>query len=199
MSVRALARPVPVSAQARVPVLLLAAVCVWAGCVRPPAPGFPPPLSENLRAARALDQQGVVAFEAGRYRDALLYFQAALAHGGPSSERWNAAKCELRLDEPEKADTELVAYLAMTDLSTDDRRDGDALLGTIRRRPSPLTVLSNPLGAGVVIDGRRAGVTPVTVSVAPGDHTVAVQLPQAKDERVVNARYGRAILVEAHP
>jgi hypothetical protein len=169
-------------------------------CVRPKSAAQPPTaaMTESLRAARALDQQGVIAFEAGRYRDALVFFDAAFAHGGPASERWNAAKCYLRLDEPDKADAELSAYLQLPDLAWEDRRDGEALLLSLRRRSSPLTVVSTPLGLPVSLDGRRVGVTPLTTPLAPGDHVVLVEGP-GEAARVVTARLGRAILVEAHP
>jgi hypothetical protein len=156
--------------------------------------------SEGVRAARALDQQGVLAFEVGRYHDALLYFDAAFAHGGPPSERWNAAKCHLRLDEPAQAEAALVEYLALPGLTTEDRREADAALDTIRRRASTLTVLSVPLGLPASVDGRHVGVTPVTTAVSPGDHVVLVErAPDARQQGSVTARLGRSILIEAHP
>jgi hypothetical protein len=158
------------------------------------------PPTEALRAARALDQQGVLAFQAGRYHDALLYFDAAFAHSGPPSERWNAAKCHLRLDEPAQAEAALVEYIGLPGITADDRREAEAAVEALRRRSSSLTVLSVPLGLPVSVDGRRLGVTPFTTSVAPGDHVVLVErAPDARQEGSVTSRFGRSILVEAHP
>jgi hypothetical protein len=153
-----------------------------------------------LASARAFDQQGVLAFEAGRYHDALLYFQAALAHGGPSSERWNAAKCYLRLDQPEEAESELVAYLALPGLGPDDAREGAAALDGLRRQSSTLTVISTPLRLAVRLDGRHVGATPLSIQVPPGEHVVVVDRDASThDARRINAHLGRAIIVEATP
>jgi hypothetical protein len=156
--------------------------------------------ANEIYGARALDQQGVLAFEAGRYHDALLFFDAAYAHGGPPSERWNSAKCHLRLDEPFQAESLLTEYLSLAGLSKEDRREATSTLDELRRRPSTLMVLSAPLGLPVVVDGRRVGVTPVTTWVAPGDHSLLVDRPpDVHMERPFTARFGRAVLVEAHP
>ncbi len=174
------------------------AACALA-CTLPPARSAAP-ATESVRTARFLDQQGVLAYEAGRYHDALIYFEAALAHGGPASERWNAAKCHLRLDEPEKADADLAAYLAMSDLAAEDRRDGRAELEAVRQHPSTLTVISTPLALPVWVDGARVGMTPLSVPLAPGDHVVLVlRGPDARDVHPVSARMGKAILVESNP
>lgn len=159
-----------------------------------------PRVSEELRRARAFDQQGVNAFASGRYHDALLYFDAAFAHGGPPSERWNAAKCHLHVDETEEAEADLVAYLALAGITADDRREAEALLTAIRSRPSMLTVTSMPLDRPVMLDGRRLGTTPVSVAVAPGEHVIVVDRgAEGREERRAVARLGRAVIVEFRP
>lgn len=170
-----------------------------AACL-PLAPVAAPAGTDELRQARAFDQQGVAAFEAGRYRDALLYFQASRAHGGPPSERWNEAKCLLRLEDVEQAEAAFVAYLESPGLTTEDRREAEASLQALRHRPSVLTVMSSPLGLAVSVDGRRLGVTPLSASVASGEHLVMVQRgSDAHDDRTVSARLGRPIILEARP
>src|SRR5258706_16315894 len=57
----------------------------------------------DLDAARELDQQGVRAFAAGRFREAIHFFEEARRLGGPASELWNIARCHERLDEPEES------------------------------------------------------------------------------------------------
>jgi PEGA domain len=151
------------------------------------------PLTEELRVARSYDEQGVLAFEAGRYHDALLYFEASLARGGPPTERWNGARCHMRLDEPVEAERDLAAYLASSGLSPADRREAETTLTELRRRPSTLTITSRPLGLPVTVDGRHVGATPVTTWVAPGDHIVVVSKGAAHN---ISARVGKSIIVE---
>src|ERR1700736_4580579 len=57
----------------------------------------------DLDAARELDQQGVRAFAAGRYREAIHFFYEARRLGGPPTELWNIARCHERLDEGEES------------------------------------------------------------------------------------------------
>jgi len=147
--------------------------------------------ADEIDQARALDQQGVRAFQQGRYRDAIVFFERALDHHGPASELWNIAKCRLKLDEPEAAHAVLEDYLERKDLNADDRREAEKLKRDLETRSSSLTILSSsPMSVGV--DGRSIGVTPITIDVAPGAHTVSS--PQREQE--LNAQYGRAIIVQ---
>ena len=58
------------------------------------------------------------------------------------------------------------------------------LQGTAREpRPGNLTINTRPNDAEVLIDGTRRGTTPLTLSLAPGTHTITVR--NAGDERVV--------------
>lgn len=158
----------------------------------------PAAAEDPLARARALDREGVRAFQDGRYRDALRYFEDALALGGPASELWNAARCHQRLDEPELADEALARYAARGDVSAGDRREAERLRKELRARPSPLTVTSAPARAFVAVDGRPAGAAPVTVEVAPGPHKVLVRAEGfAQREETVTAQWGRAIVIDA--
>jgi hypothetical protein len=53
-----------------------------------------------------------------------------------------------------------------------------------------LTVDTEPAGADVVIDGQPRGVTPLTLSLSPGEHTVAVRLDGAERTRPVTLAAG---------
>jgi hypothetical protein len=159
-----------------------------------------PSTTDDLAKARALDGEGVKAFQEGRYNDAIRFFEEAHRLGGPPFELWNIAKCHLRLDQPEQAAEMLERYLDTKDLPPDDRREASEQLEELRRRPSTLTVSSSPTGATVIIDGKTldAGRTPVSTTVPPGPHTVTVQLEdRAPYTRQVEARYGRAVIVDA--
>ena len=50
-------------------------------------------------------------------------------------------------------------------------------------RPGNLTINTRPIDAEVLIDGARRGATPLTLSLAPGTHTITVR--SAGDERIV--------------
>jgi hypothetical protein len=157
--------------------------------------------NSDVVRARELDQYGVRAFREGHYRDAIRFFSEAFKLGAPSTELWNIAKCEQKLDEPEEADAALERYLAQSDLTPRDRADATHELQELRRRPSTLAIDSVPTAARVSIDGKRPpgnAVTPLSTEVAAGKHHVRVD----KDgtgvfEAEVDARYGRAILVNA--
>lgn len=154
----------------------------------------------DMSSARLFDHEGVIAYEAGHYAEAIRYFDAALSHGGPPSERWNIARCLLKLDDPERADQALAAYLALPGLSPQDRRDAVSTLDEVRARPSTLTVVSAPSGSTVLVDGRRQGNTPLAVMIAPGQHVVTIERAGgSRDEQHVDARFGRPVIVEVPP
>ena len=56
--------------------------------------------------------------------------------------------------------------------------------GTLQpTRPGNLTIETRPVASEVLIDGERRGTTPLTLSLAPGPHTITVR--NGSDERVV--------------
>jgi hypothetical protein len=157
--------------------------------------------SEDMERARLLDQQGVRAYKEERYNDAIRFFEEAFHIGGPPSELWNIARCHLRLDDPEDAAKEIERYLGQSGLSLEDHAEATQQLHEIQHRHSTLTVASSPSGATVFVDNRRgapAGVTPATIDLPPGSHTVYVERPGYESyDKSVDAKYGRALLVDA--
>jgi hypothetical protein len=153
--------------------------------------------SPSLLRARELDEQGVHAFRDGRYRDAIRFFEAARKLGGPSSEIWNIARCQQKLDEPEKAAQAFEQYLAESDLSSADRTTATRELDELRRRPSQLSVDTDPPGATFFVDGRPVpSATPAALDVPPGKHAVRIESAGYEPvEQPLEARLGRAILV----
>jgi hypothetical protein len=60
-----------------------------------------------------------------------------------------------------------------------------------------LTIESQPSGANVAIDGRDAGVTPLTIdALEPGRHTVSISTPTATVKRTVRVEAGRVITLD---
>jgi hypothetical protein len=156
--------------------------------------------SEELARARTLDREGVKAFGERRYNDAIRYFEEAYRLGGPPFELWNIAKCHLELDQPELAAETLERYLALANLPPDDRAEATEQLEQLKQRSSTLTVSSSPSGALVAVDGKplAEGKTPVSSTIPPGSHTITVSLDgHAAYTRKVDARYGRAVIVDA--
>jgi hypothetical protein len=153
----------------------------------------------DLARAHQLDKEGAKAYGEGRYADAIRAFDEAYHLGGPPFELWNIAKCHLRLDQPEQAGEMLEKYLATPNLPKDDREEAAAQLDQLKKRPSKLTVSSSPSGANVSVDNKPVpGVTPLSVDVPPGSHTVTVSAPTGVPyTHQVEARYGRALSIDA--
>jgi hypothetical protein len=151
----------------------------------------------NLDSARELDQEGVRAFRENRYSDAIRYFRAAYRLGGPSSELWNLARSQERLDDPESAVAAIQEYLALHDLSPQDRAEAEHELRVLRTRPSMLTITTTPPGAAVVVDGKQSlGPTPLSVELSAGLHTISLRIGGfAEEKRTLEARFGRAVIV----
>ncbi len=58
-----------------------------------------------------------------------------------------------------------------------------------------LTVATTPEGAAVGIDGKPAGMSPVTIEVRPGSHTLSLRREGCADEvRPAEAHVGRALV-----
>ncbi len=146
---------------------------------------------DALARARFLDQQGVRAFAEGRYRDAATLFNESYRAGGPATELWNVARCQLKLDDPDAARRTLEAYLAQQNLSADDRAEGKRLLDEIEKRVSTFVVASTPAGATVTLDGRVIGTTPLTSTLQPGAHEIRV----GDVTKHIQARDGRAVVI----
>lgn len=163
-------------------------------------PGGSSTRADDLARARTLDKEGAKAYEAGRYNDAIRYFEEAHRLGGPPFELWNIAKCHLRLDQPEQAAEMLEKYLATPSLPAEDREEAAQQLAELKKRTSTVTIASTPSGARVAVDGRviEGARTPTSTTVEPGSHDVTLTLSgYATYHRDVDARYGRAIIIDA--
>jgi hypothetical protein len=150
----------------------------------------------NVDAARSLDQEGVRSFSDGRYSDAIRYFNAARALGGPASELWNIARCLERIDDAEGAARAIDEYLAESDLEAQDRAEAEREAQSLRTRASMLTVTTTPPGATMTLDGQSVGATPATLELRAGPHTLVLKREGfATETRPVEARFGRAVIV----
>ena len=146
---------------------------------------------DTLSRARFLDQQGARAYAEGRFRDAAALFNESFRAGGPATELWNVARCQLKLDDPDAARRTLQAYLDRTDLGAEDRAEGQRLEGEIAKRISTFVVASTPAGATVTVDGRVAGTTPYTSTLQPGAHEILI----GSVTKHIVAKDGRAVIL----
>ena len=64
------------------------------------------------------------------------------------------------------------------------------------RAPGKLTIESRPAGAEIVIDGQRQGLTPATIMVPPGSHTLVVR--RGTDARRVPLTIGAGAEIAEH-
>jgi len=62
-------------------------------------------------------------------------------------------------------------------------------------RTGQLTARSEPPGATVLVDGRERGVTPITMNVTIGSHTVVLQSEKGSVRRTVTVAFDRAAVV----
>jgi hypothetical protein len=153
-------------------------------------------VNPNVAAARALDQEGVRSFGEGRYSDAVRYFQAARALGGPASELWNIARSLERMDDPEGAARAIDEYLAESNLAPQDRAEAQREAQSLGARSSMLTVTTTPAGATILVDGQPVATTPATLELRAGSHSLVLRHDGfATATRSVEARFGRAVIV----
>ncbi len=151
---------------------------------------------DALARARFLDQQGVRAFGEGRFRDAATLFNESYRAGGPPTELWNVARCQLKLDDPDAARKILEVYLDRKDLSAEDRAEGKRLLDEIENKTSTFVVASTPAGATVTLDGRVIGTTPVSSVLQPGAHEIRIAREGVgSTTKRVQAHDGRAVVI----
>ena len=152
----------------------------------------------DLDAARELDRQGVAAFQAGHFENALAFFGESRRLGGPPSEIWNSARCLENLDRTEDALHAIETYLSQRGVLGEDRALAEREVEKLQTLPAPVTILSTPGGASVALDGEPlTGVTPLSVDVPPGAHTVLLRRSGYDAHAIaIVARPGTIVLVE---
>ncbi len=136
---------------------------------------------EEARArASAVYKKGVAAYQRGDYPEAVVYFLRADRIISRPEFSYNIARAYDKLGDdanslrwyrdylrraPEAADKQQVVALI------EDRQ-----LALMEQGLQQLTVLSEPMGATLVVDGRALGVTPWTGELTPGAHRLELRL-----------------------
>jgi tetratricopeptide (TPR) repeat protein len=139
------------------------------------------PSKSALETARQRYQEGAQAFSKGHFADAVdLFLDANRAAPNPAF-AYNIGLAYDQLGDTRNALRWFRAYLREVPNAPDrpqiEPRIEEAEKRLTARGVQQVTVLSDPGGATVVIDDQRLGVTPWTGELAPGSHTVTLELP----------------------
>jgi tetratricopeptide (TPR) repeat protein len=137
------------------------------------------PAKLHTEAKRYL-HEGVRAYEAGRYRDAIELFLAANRILPSPAHSYNVAKAYEKMGDTGGALSWYRDYLRRAP-AADDREDVRKIIRSLEktltaRGVQQVSVASVPPGATVLIDGQPMGVTPWTGELPPGSHTATLQL-----------------------
>jgi hypothetical protein len=139
--------------------------------------------------ARAMFEEGNGHLERGlrlrgqararELRDALNLYHRALRVTRSRNVIFNIALAYEGLERFEDAYAYFSEYVAIDDLSEEDRREGEHHLATLTPRIALVEVTSQPPGATIYVDRRDLsprGVTPATIATQPGSHRVILVL-----------------------
>ena len=140
------------------------------------------PEAEAKDRARSLFQQGVAAYRAGRYYEAVDIFLETQRIYPDTQLCFNVARAYENLGNTSAALRYYRDYLRQADRPS----DGEEVKARVRkleqrlseRGVQQLTVLSQPEAATVLLDGKPVGVTPWTGETYPGKHRLALELDQ---------------------
>jgi tetratricopeptide (TPR) repeat protein len=142
----------------------------------------PSPASDAQRRdlAKAKYEQGVDAYRADRYADAVRLFLEADAISPSAALSYNIARAYEKLEDDAQTLRWYRNYLRLNPEAPNAaqvrefvRTLAEALA---KKGIQQLTILSTPVGATVSIDGSPLGVTPLTVELSPGRHTALLTL-----------------------
>jgi tetratricopeptide (TPR) repeat protein len=138
------------------------------------------PEAEAKDHARVLFQQGVAAYRAGKFYDAVQIFLQTQRVYPDTQLLFNVARAYENLGNASAALRYYRDYLRQADRPS----DGDEVRERVQRLEQQLsqrgvqqlTVLSQPESATVVLDGKPVGITPWTGETYPGKHRLALTL-----------------------
>lgn len=153
------------------------------------------------REAKARYEQGAKAYREERYKDAIDLFLEADALSPSSALSFNIARAYDKIQDVKNALRWYRDYLRR-EPSADDRKQVEKVIHThelaLRDRGiQQVTVVSEPAGATLRVDGRPVGVTPWTGELAPGTHAFALVLGGYSDtQRAVELAADRALFVD---
>jgi tetratricopeptide (TPR) repeat protein len=176
-------------------VLLVSAL--WLGAEGP---------ADDAAQARAAFQAGQARYRAGRFAEALEAFSAAQALRPHPSVTFNLARCHDRLGNLARALRAYREYLRLVPRAPDVPQVLAAIARLERtlaeKGLQQLTVLTQPPGAAVRLDGASLGLSPVTTEVGVGPHTLELTLAghqPGKRSVVLSPASGLEVTVDLSP
>jgi len=159
--------------------------------------------------AQAAYRAGVEHFKANRFEDAIREFNKAYRLDPNPVLVFNMARAFEETRQYTSAIEFYRRYLTMAPESTDRQAVEDSirtlelLAAKNQTQAVALSVISQPDGATVFVDGREVGVTPMKLDVAPGKHFIALEragFVRASEEVSIDAGQPlerRVVLVQA--
>lgn len=156
---------------------------------------------ETRLRAKQLYEEGLAAYHAGHYSDAIDQLLAADKTLPNAAFSYNIALVYEAMGDQRSALRWLRGYLRQKGEGADEAetlakvRSLEAELQA--RGLQQLTVLSKPVGATLKVDGAALGVTPFTTELTPGSHQITVTLDGFQNQqRLVELRPDRSMDVE---
>jgi hypothetical protein len=138
------------------------------------------PDAATKKAAREGYAAGEKAYQAGDYKTASVEFRKAYELIPTIHAQFWLAMADSHGDDPGAAYEALSAVLASTEaskLGDDKLAAGNTRLEELKKSPASLVVTTTPPGSEVTVDGApQTGVTPLTLSLAPGPHKLGFKL-----------------------
>jgi tetratricopeptide (TPR) repeat protein len=155
------------------------------------------PEAEAKNRARVLFQRGVSAYRDAKYYDAVQIFLETQRIYPDTQLCFNIARAYENLGNVNAALSYYREYLRRADRPSDgaDVRERVHKLQEqlAERGLQQLTVLSEPVGATLVLDGKPAGITPWTGETYPGKHRLLLELAHhLPTERVIDVEANEA-------
>jgi tetratricopeptide (TPR) repeat protein len=143
------------------------------------------PSADVQDEARARLREGVKAYEAKRYKDAVDAFLAANRLVPNPGLSFNTAKAYEKLGDAAGALSFFRDYLRRAPEAS-DRAEVERKIKKLEQRLQTkklmqVSILSHPEGGTVVLNGQPVGVTPWTGEIAPGEHSFKIKLEGYRD------------------
>ncbi len=146
----------------------------------PPATNPVTSAAQSRQLAEAKYEEGVTAYRAERYVDAVRSFLEADAISPSAALSYNIARAYEKLSDDAQTLRWYRNYLRLTPTASNAaevRGFVQALSAALAKKGiQQVSVLSSPIGATVAIDGNPLGVTPLTVELPPGAHSALLSL-----------------------
>jgi hypothetical protein len=156
---------------------------------------FAQPSDPVTEVARQRYEEGVKAYDAGRFEDARNAFLQTYTLKRHPAVLLNLGQSELRSNHPEDAGNHLQRFLREHSAATPDQRAAaEKAIAEAKRRTAFIVVVADASGADISVDGVLVGKAPLPdpVFVKPGKHTLFATYQDRSATTQVDAKIGTA-------